>query len=146
MRSFLFPFALFATTLPTLPAVADTVQIDVEALTSQTAYNVAQITPLALDAAGDPLVILLDLSEGDVVPPHAARSNLRLLTVLSGTLYWGDGETVDPAQERVFEPGSFLVIRESEPHWLAARDGDLRLQLVTINADAPVPGIQEQMQ
>lgn len=143
MRSFLFPIALCATAMP---AIGDTVAVDVDTLPSRTAYDVARITPLALDAAGEAQVVLLELSEGDVVPPHAARTGLRLLTVLSGTLYWGDGETVDPAQERVFEPGSFLVIRESEPHWLAAREGDLRLQLVTMNADAPVPGLQEQMQ
>jgi len=143
MRSLLSALALSAMTIP---AMAETVAVEISALPSRMAYDAAYITPLALGEAGDPMVVLLDLPGGNVVPPHEARNGLRLLTVLSGTLYWGDGEAVDPAQERVFEPGSFLVIRESEPHWLAARDADLRLQLVVVGNDALVPGIQEQMQ
>ena len=123
----------------------DTVVIDTDTLPSGAAYAVARVTPLARDALGEPFVILLDLPAGEVVPPHTAPSGIRLVTVQRGAVHWGDGETVDPARERVFPQGTIFTIRAGDCHWLAARDGDVRLQLVVMANDAPVPGIQEQL-
>ncbi|WP_299150885.1 hypothetical protein [uncultured Tateyamaria sp.] len=126
---------------------ADTKLIDVDILESRQVHDVAKITPLAI-VDGKPMVLLLDLPAGGVVPPHAteSESGLRLLTVISGNLHWGDGTEMDQEQERVFPAGSVLVVSEQDPHWLAARDGALQLQLVTLARDTPVPGIQEQLE
>lgn len=43
-----------------------------------------------------------------VNPPHHHPLDEEL-TVLSGTLYLGHGETMDPAKARALPPGSFIV-------------------------------------
>jgi len=142
MRPFLFMLLPFA--LP-LTATAQSHPIDTSVLPSQTAFDVAKLTPLALTENGVPAMVLLDLDAGDVVPPHATETGLRLLTVLSGTLSWGDGETINPAEERIYPAGTVLAIPAGDPHWLAARSGDLRLQLVLLDDEVPVAGLAEQM-
>lgn len=124
---------------------ADTTLIDTDVLPSKQVYGVADLVPLALSTAGAPAVVLLDLEAGDVVPPHATRSGLRLLSVLSGEMSWGDGSTVDEAQETVYSPGSILALPAGLDHWLAARNGPVRLQLVVLDDEVPVSAIQEQM-
>lgn len=138
-------FLPLAVALPSL-AVADSTLIDTSMLPSRTVYEVAELTPLALTAEGAPAMLILSLDDGDEVPPHATKSGLRLLTVLSGDLSWGDGNEVNESAERVFGPGSMLTIEADDPHWLAARSGPVRIQLVLLDDETPVPGIQEQMQ
>lgn len=127
-------------------AIAETTLIDTSKLPSRIVHEVAELTPLAVTAEGKPAVVLLSLDAGDVVPPHAAQSGLRLLTVLSGDMSWGDGSMVEPAQERVFGPGSILTVLAGDQHWLAARSGPVELQLVVLDDETPVPAVQEQMQ
>ncbi|MEM1427901.1 MAG: hypothetical protein AAGG09_00430 [Pseudomonadota bacterium] len=138
---------LLAALLAAAPALAaaETTLIDVDTLPSRTVYDVAELTPLALSAEGAPAVVLLSLDAGDVVPPHAAESGLRLLTVLSGDLSWGDGGSIDGSKERLYGPGSLLTVPAGLDHWLAARSGPVRLQLIVLDDESPVPGIKEQM-
>jgi len=138
--------AALATILAGLPAAAETTVVDLAALPGVEVYGTATLTPLALSAAGSPAAVLLDLAAGEVVPPHATESGLRLLTVLSGDLFWGDGEAVDPAAETRHAPGAMLAIPAGADHWLAARNGPLRLMLVVLDDETPVPALQEQMQ
>lgn len=142
MRRLSLAFAILV--LPAT-AIAETTLIDISALPSQPVYEVATLTPLAVSTSGSPVVVLLDLDTGEVVAPHATDSGLRLLTVLSGDLSWGHGDTVDEAQETVYPAGSILTVPHGETHWLAARNGSLRLQLIVLDDEAPAPGIQEQM-
>lgn len=143
MRSLIAAFVV--TALP-VAAYAGADLIDVDALKKRTVYGVAELTPLAVSKDGTPTVVLLHVKEGDVVPPHAASDGLRLLTVLSGELFWGDGSVVHEASERVFPPGSVLTVPAGADHWLAARNGPLSLQLVVLDEEAPVPGVKRQMQ
>ncbi|MEM8552957.1 MAG: hypothetical protein AAGF45_11305 [Pseudomonadota bacterium] len=126
-------------------AQAETTLIDTSVLPSRTVWETAKLTPLAVAPAGTPAVILLDLEAGDVVPPHAAQTGLRLLTVLSGDMSWGDGSTVNETEETVYPAGSVLTLPAGVDHWLAARSGDVRLQLIVLDDETPVPAIQEQM-
>lgn len=135
---------LAAVALPTM-ALAETTLVDTSKLPAKQVYEVAELTPLALSQSGTPAVVLLDLDAGDVVPPHATESGLRLLTVVSGEMSWGDGSAVDESREKTYPPGSFLIIPAGLDHWLAARSGDVRVQLVVLDDEMPVPGIQEQM-
>lgn len=122
-----------------LPALAETVAVDPATLPAKTVYDAATLTPLVLSAAGEPAVVLLDVAAGQVVPPHATESGLRLLTVISGDMSWGDGDTVDPAAEQIYPAGSFLLLPPGEMHWLAARSDAVRLQLVVLDDETPVP-------
>ena len=127
-------------------AVAGTTLIDTSKLPARQVYDVADLTPLAVSPAGDPAVVLLELDAGEVVPPHAAKSGLRLLTVLSGEMSWGDGAEIDQAQETVYPAGSMLTVPAGVDHWLAARDGDVRLHVVILDDESPVPALADQMQ
>lgn len=142
MRRFLLFLAVVA--LPA-SALAETKLIDTDRLPSKTVYEVAELTPLAVSPSGAPAVVLLDLEAGEVVPPHAAESGLRLLTVLSGDMSWGDGSAVDETKETVYPPGSILVFPAKLDHWLAARKGPVRVQLIVLDDETPVPGIRDQM-
>ncbi|MBK0329519.1 hypothetical protein I5535_19800 [Rhodobacteraceae bacterium F11138] len=132
-------------TIPSL-TMADTSLIDTSILPSVSVYEVAELTPLAVTTENTPAVVLLSLDAGDVVPPHATEGSLRLLTVLSGDMSWGDGSTIDETQERIFGPGSVLTVPAGLGHWLAARSGPVQIQLILLDDEKPVPGVQEQMQ
>lgn len=134
-----------ALALMPLPAAAETSLIDTSVLPSQDVYDVATLTPLALAPDGSPAVVLLDIEAGEVVPPHRAESGVRLVTVISGEMSWGDGSDVDEARETVHPQGSILVLPAGVDHWVAARNGALRLQLVILDDEAPAPGVAEQM-
>ncbi len=140
-RHLLFPLLLAAPAL----CLADTKLIDTDMLPSRTVYDVAELTPLAMTADDAPSMVLLSLDEGDVVPPHATKSGLRLLTVLSGDMSWGDGDAIDEAAENTYGPGSILAVHAGENHWLAARSGPVRVQLVLLDDEKPVPELQEQL-
>ena len=142
MRKLLLPLVVAA--LPAA-AAAETILVDTSKLPVRQVYDVAELTPLAVSPSGAPAVVLLDLAAGDVVPPHAAESGLRLLTVLSGEMSWGDGSTVDQSRETVYPAGSFLIVPAGLDHWLAARSGDLRLQIVVLDDETPVPAVLAQM-
>ena len=58
---------------------------------------------------------------------------------------WGDGSAVDRAKETVYPAGSVLTVPAGVDHWLAARSGDVRLQLIVLDDDAPVPAVRTQM-
>ncbi|MEM9222518.1 MAG: cupin domain-containing protein [Pseudomonadota bacterium] len=120
--------------------------IDVDALDKRIVHEIAELTPLAIAEDGTPAVVFLDVKAGDVIPPHAAMGSLRILTVVSGELSWGDGSQIDEAKERVFPAGSVLTVPAGIDHWVAARSGPIRLQLVVLDDEAPAPGIKDQMQ
>ena len=136
---------IVAAALPSA-AMAGTTLVDTSALPSRQVYDVAKLTPLAVSPSGAPAVVLLDLAAGDVVPPHAADKHLRLLTVISGDMSWGDGSEIDESQETVYPAGSILTLPAGVDHWLAARNGSVRLQLIVLDDEAPTPAISEQMQ
>lgn len=137
-------FAAAVALVPTLLA-ADSTLIDRSALPSQEAYGVATLTPLALSDAGTPSIIVLALEDGDVIPAHATDAGLRYLTVLSGEMSWGDGDTIVQSEEKIYRPGDIITISAGDAHWLAARSGPVAAQLVLLHNESPVPGIQEQM-
>ncbi|MFD2176132.1 cupin domain-containing protein [Veronia pacifica] len=139
----LLPF-FFLSLLASNQVYAETRLIDLDLLPSKTVYEVAKVTPLAV-SDGKPSVILFQLPSGKVVPPHSTQSGIRLMTVISGKLFWGNGEKVNKSEEKVYEAGDILTVPEKDPHWLAARQGDVILQLVSLKMNEIAPGIRKQM-
>ncbi|MEZ5531783.1 MAG: hypothetical protein R3E69_05320 [Steroidobacteraceae bacterium] len=118
--------------LPSLAAAGSTL-LDLDRLRYDTVYDAARRTILAVDAQGRPLTLLLRIAKGQFLPPHGAEGGLRVLTVVSGTLSWGDGNKVDPAAELTFGPGSVIILPASGgEHWAAAREDDVLLQVVLV--------------
>jgi len=122
--------------VPPASSAEQTSLLDTDSLPRKKVYRVAHLTPLAVSEAGTPVVALLDLRAGDVVPPHATASGLRLLTVLQGNLSWGDGKTVDQTKETIYPAGSILTLPAGVYHWAAARSEDVRIQLVLLDEAA----------
>jgi quercetin dioxygenase-like cupin family protein len=52
-----------------------------------------------------------------------------LVTVIEGTWYLGEGEKFDPAKLKGYQPGSFIIIPAGVPHFVAAKEGDVIVQL-----------------
>ena len=55
--------------------------------------------------------------------------NDELVTVIEGTWYLGEGERFDPAKLKGYPPGSFILIPAGVPHFVAAQDGSVIVQL-----------------
>jgi quercetin dioxygenase-like cupin family protein len=52
-----------------------------------------------------------------------------LVTVIEGTWYVGEGQKSDPAKLKGYPAGSFIVIPAGIPHFVAAKDGTVVVQL-----------------
>jgi quercetin dioxygenase-like cupin family protein len=52
-----------------------------------------------------------------------------VVTVIEGTWYLGEGERFDSAKLKRYPAGSFIVIPAGAPHFLAAKDGAVIVQL-----------------
>lgn len=121
-------------------AFAKSTQLDIDQLRYDTVHDAAQRGVIAVDDQGRPLTFLLRIAKGQFLPPHGATGPIRLLTVVSGTLSWGDGNQVDPAAERTFGPGSIIVVpARGGEHWAAARHDDVILQAVLVHDGALAP-------
>ena len=57
------------------------------------------------------------------------HSHDELVTVIEGTWYLGEGERFDPAKLKGYPAGSFIVIPAGVPHFVAAKDGAVIVQL-----------------
>lgn len=124
--------ALTALSMPSM-AAAQATPLALDELVFETVHEVAERSILARNSAGQPLVALLKLDKGDFLPPHGARGVLRLITIISGDLSWGDGGEADVEKERVFGAGTLLVLpADSGEHWAAARQGKVLLQVTFI--------------
>ena len=52
-----------------------------------------------------------------------------LVTVIEGTWYLGQGTKFDSARLKAYPAGSFIIIPEGVPHFVAAKDGPVVVQL-----------------
>ena len=52
-----------------------------------------------------------------------------LVTVIEGTWYLGEGDKFDPAKLKGYPAGSFIVIPAGVPHFVAAKEGGVIVQL-----------------
>lgn len=138
-RMLLFAASMLALLAPGAASAGST-QLDIDKLGYQTVHDAARRGIIAVDGKGRPLSFLLRIAKGQFLPPHGATGPIRLLTVLSGTLSWGDGNKVDPAAERRFGPGSIIVVpAQGGEHWAAARQDDVVLQAVVVHDGALAP-------
>ena len=67
-------------------------------------------------ALSGPFTVRLKLPAGYKVEPHWHPRD-ELVTVLSGTVYFGTGETFSPAQGKAYPAGSFVVLPANTPHF-----------------------------
>ena len=72
-------------------------------------------------AQSGPFTVRLKLPAGYKLGPHWHPRD-ELVTVLSGTVYFGTGETFSPAQGKAYPPGSFVVLPANTPHFTWTED------------------------
>jgi len=68
------------------------------------------------------------ISNGGLVLAHTHPHD-EVVTVIEGTWYLGEGERFDPAKLKGYPAGSFIVIPAGVPHFLAAKDRSVIVQL-----------------
>ena len=64
--------------------------------------------------------------------PHTHPEDVRTLVVLSGTLYYANGEQWDESKLKPFPAGTFFSEPPRVPHYAWAKDGEVVLQLTGI--------------
>jgi hypothetical protein len=67
-------------------------------------------------AQSGPFTIRLKLPAGYKLGPHWHPRD-EIVTVLSGTVYFGTGETFNPAKGKAYPAGSFVVLPANTPHF-----------------------------
>jgi len=64
------------------------------------------------------------------IAPHSHSEAWRIATVLSGTLYYGHGDTFDESKLKALGPGSLLVEPKDVPHFAMTKDEEVMLHIV----------------
>lgn len=64
--------------------------------------------------------------------PHSHPNEARMVTVLSGTLYYANGDIFDETQLKALPAGSFFTEPKDMPHYAMTRDEEVILQLHAI--------------
>lgn len=125
MRCVLLPATvLFIAGCASAPAVQDHGHWR-EGVTLAPIANARDVTAsFIMGAPGDGLyTIRVHIKEGGLMPPHS-HPDARQITVLSGDLYYGFGETADPAAAKRYPAGSFFIVPANEPHFAIGVLGD----------------------
>ena len=86
---------------------------------------------------GDPtkpgfFVTRVKFSAGWKDPPHWHPDEVRTVAVISGTFYFGRGETWDETKFTAYPAGTFYSEPPKAPHFSWAKDGDVVIQVTGI--------------
>lgn len=76
-------------------------------------------------------VMLAKYRAGGSLGPHT-HSDQRVVTVISGTYYAGEGTEFDVSKLKPLAPGTTIIIPANAPHFAAAKDGETIVQEVGI--------------
>lgn len=107
---------------------------------SESAGGMPQVAVLYGDPGKSEFFVLrMKFPAGFKVQPHTHPEGVRTLTVLSGTLYFGFGETFDEAKAKPFPPGTFFTELPTTPHFVWAKEGDVIVQVAGIGPSGFLP-------
>ena len=62
-------------------------------------------------------------------PPHWYANEVRTVVVLSGTLYYGNGDKWDESKLKAYPAGTFYSEAPKAPHFTWAKDGEVIIQV-----------------
>ena len=83
-------------------------------------------------ALGNPsnseLYVLFGKMSPDTPFPAHSHPDDRITTVLSGVMYYGIGETFDPAQVQAYPAGSVVYTPAGTPHFMQTREAETIMQ------------------
>ena len=86
---------------------------------------------------GDPtkpgvFVTRVKFSPGWKDPPHWHPDEVRTVAVLSGTFYFGGGDTWDESKFKAYPAGTFYSEPQKSPHYTWAKDGEVIIQITGV--------------
>src|SRR6516225_3856377 len=102
-----------------------------------TGHVAATPPPITVVLYGDPtkpglFVTRVKFSAGWKDAPHWHPDEARTVAVLSGTFYFGRGETWDESKFTAYPAGTFYSEPPKAPHFTWAKDGDVVIQITGI--------------
>lgn len=153
MRNLKSTFAIGITALslsiaPTLAEQLPTTHLQLDPLPGMSVWNSdATVTPLAFDSDKKPKTILIKVPANQQAKKAHATSdgNVRFAIVLSGTLYYADGDVVDKSKEKAYPAGSVLLISSGVKHWVSTRETPLKMILTATNPANLTPLVKKQL-
>jgi len=78
------------------------------------------------------------IQAGFKVPPHWHPEFPRTAVVLSGTLYFGRGDTWDESKLEARPAGTFFTEAPKQPHFVWAKDGEVIIQITAMGPTGTV--------
>ena len=72
-------------------------------------------------------------------PPHWHPDQARTVVVLSGTFYFGSGDTWDESKMKAYPAGTFYSEPPKSTHYTWAKDGEVIIQLTGIGPSGKFP-------
>lgn len=141
MKSMLFAVAVVGTALASI-SLATAVRVDEvqKSIVGITPQEVRWLTPSYYTDGRQRAQMLGDSSQGGawvdrVKIPAGLRAlahthpDDEIITVIEGTWYLGQGEKFDATKLKGYPAGSFIVIPAGVPHFIAAKDGNVIVQV-----------------
>lgn len=125
-----------------------TARLQLATLPGKPVWNgAATVTPLALNAQQKPSIVVLRVPAGtQAQAAHATRDGrIRFAIVLSGVMYYADGEQVDRSREKAYPAGSVLLISSGTKHWVSSRESDVTLLLTATDPAGLTPPVKQQI-
>ena len=134
------------------PAMALLATVALAACASAPAYDLGQVAfaPMAGQVGAEaatvrgamnqaaPYTILVRLAPGGSIAPHT-HPDARELTIVSGEVLYGFGETADRASARLYRKGQRFTVPANAPHYAFATDAASAYQETGVGPSAFTP-------
>lgn len=82
--------------------------------------------------------VRVKIAKGGSIAPHT-HPDERILTVVSGEVWYGFGETVDMANAKLYAAGTVFTVPANAPHWAQATTSDVVYQEAGMGPTAFTP-------
>mgnify|MGYP003547828375 CR=1 FL=1 len=89
--------------------------------------------------AAAPFTMVMKIPAGTKLPPHSHPDLWRTSIVVSGTLYFGFGDTWDEAALKPMKPGTVWTEPAGANHFLWAKDGEVIAKLTAMGPTGSKP-------
>lgn len=128
MRTPILPKILFASSLAPA-AAAQVTAFDLAEMTLNAHPMLEGVSAAFLTGAFDAEGLYVAnsvMADGAFFPPHAHPDD-RITYVVEGTMYLGTGSDAEAGAETAHPAGTAMLTPAGTFHWMAARDGDVRI-------------------
>jgi uncharacterized RmlC-like cupin family protein len=120
------------------PAAVGLVPGDIAWNTDPKLHGLETAVLIGCPSASAPYVQRIRIPANRKLAPHSHPNKARMVTVLSGTLYFAYGNKFDETKLKEFPAGSFFTEPKDMPHYAMTKDGEVILQLDAIGPDGTV--------